>query len=83
MSRPDRSYHRRVTTADQLTEREAALFSRTRRETLLEIRDEFALYATRRPSWRDRAGRNHARWAVGILDRVLERLDRISGPADG
>lgn len=65
---------------DQLTEREAALFARTRREVLVDLRDEFARYETRRPSFRERSTRGHARWAAGIIDRVLERLDRISGP---
>lgn len=65
---------------DQLTEREAALFARTRREVLVDLRTEFAAYETRRPSFRERAARSHARWAAAVIDRALERLDRISGP---
>ena len=65
---------------DQLTEREAALFERTRRETLHDIREEFARYESRRPGWRERGARGHARWATAVLDRTIARLERISGP---
>jgi hypothetical protein len=68
-------------TGDQLTEREAVLFERTRRETLLDIRAEFARYAVRPGAgWRGRVARAHARWAAAILGRMLDRLERIAGP---
>lgn len=70
---------------EQLTPREAALWNRTRRETLRDLEVDFRRYMKtaegQQDEWEDH-GLGAATWAHDIVEAALVRLARIAGAAE-